>query len=130
MLDEKKEVAKAKVQRLLDAKFIEPINYPTWLTNVVMVKKNGKWRICTNFTDLNKACPKDESPLPRIDKVVDSTTGYEVMSLLDCFSSYHQIYLSKEDKVNASFITPFNTYCFMRMPDGHKNVRSTFSRLT
>lgn len=63
MLDEKKEVAKAKVQRLLDAKFIEPIDYPTRLENVVMVKnKNGEWHMCIDFTNLNKACTKDEFP--------------------------------------------------------------------
>jgi hypothetical protein len=113
MSDEKTEAAKAEVHRLLEAKFIKPIAYPTWLANVVMVqKKNGKWRKCIDFTNLNKVCPKDNFPLPRIDKIVDSATGCEIMSLLDCFSGYHQIYM-KEDKVNTSFITPFSTYCFV-----------------
>jgi hypothetical protein len=65
MSDEKTEAAKAEVHRLLEAKFIEPIAYPTWLANVVMVqKKSGKWRMCIDFTSLNKACPKDNFPLP------------------------------------------------------------------
>jgi hypothetical protein len=90
MSDERTEAAKAKVHRLLEAKFIEPIAYPTWLANVIVVqKKNGKWRMCIDFTKLNKAYPKDNFPLPRIDKIVDSAAGYEVMSLLDCFSGYH-----------------------------------------
>jgi hypothetical protein len=90
MSDEKTKAAKAEVHRLLEAKFIEPISYPTWLANVVMVqKKSGKWRMCIDFTSLNKACPKDNFPLPRIDKIVDSAAGCEVMSLLDCFSGYH-----------------------------------------
>jgi hypothetical protein len=119
------------VHRLLEARFIEPIAYPTWLANVVMVqKKSGKWRMCTDFTSLNKACPKDNFPLPQIDKIVDSATSCEVMSLLDCFSGYHQIYMKEEDKAITSFITPFGTYCFVRMPEGLKNVGSTFSRLT
>jgi hypothetical protein len=131
MSDEKMEAAKTEVHRLLEARFIEPIAYPTWLTNVVMVqKKNGKWRMCIDFMSLNKACPKDNFPLPRIDKIVDSTAGCEVMSLLDCFSGYHQIYMNEEDKASTSFITPFGMYCFVRMPEGLKNVGSTFSRLT
>jgi hypothetical protein len=131
MSDEKTEAAKAEVHHLLEAKFIEPITYPTWLANVVMVqKKSGKWRMCIDFTSLNKACPKDNFSLPRIDKIVDSAAVCEVMSLLDCFSGYHQIYMKEEDKASTSFITPFDTYCFIRMPEGLKNAGSTFSRLT
>jgi hypothetical protein len=131
MSDKKTEAAKAEVHHLLEANFIESIAYPTWLANVVMVqKKSGKWRMCIDFTSLNKACPKDNFPLPRIDKTVDSAGGCKVMSLLDCFSGYHQIYMKEEDKASTSFITPFGTYCFIRMPEGLKNVGSTFSRLT
>jgi hypothetical protein len=129
--DEKMEAAKAEVHCLLEAIFIEPIAYPTWLANVVMVqKKNCKSRMCIDFTSLNKACPKDNFPLPQIDKIVDSAAGCEVVSLLDCFSSYHQIYMKEEDKASTSFITPFGTYCFIRMPEGLKNAGSTFSHLT
>jgi hypothetical protein len=131
MSDEKTEAAKAKVHHLLEEKFIKPIAYPTWLANFIMVqKKNGEWRMCIDFTNLNRACPKDNFPLPWIDKIVDSAAGCEVMSLLDCLSGYHQIYMKEEDKANTSFITPFGRYCFVRMPKGLKNVRSTFSWLT
>jgi hypothetical protein len=131
MPDAYTEATKAEVHRLLEARFIEPIAYPTWLANVVMVqKKSCKWRMCIDFTSLNKACPKDNFPLPRIDKIVDSAAGCEVMSLLDCFSGYHQIYMKEEDKASRSLITPFGTYCFIRMPQGLKNAESTFSRLT
>jgi hypothetical protein len=131
MSDEKTEAAKAEVHRLLEANFIEPVAYPTWLSNIVMVqKKSGKWRMCIDFTSLNKACPNDNFPLPRIDKIVDSAAGCEVMSLLDCFSGYHQIYMKEDDKASTSFITPFGMYCFIRMPEGFKNAGSTFSRLT
>jgi hypothetical protein len=131
MSDEKTEAAKAEVHRLLEANFIEPIAYPTWIANVVMVqKKSGKWRMCIDFTSLNKACPKDNFALPRIDKIVDSAAGCEVMSLLDCFSGYHQIYMKEEYKASTSFIMPFGTYCFVRMLEGLKNAGSTFSCLT
>jgi hypothetical protein len=131
MSDEKTEAAKAEVHRLLEARFIKPIAYPSCLTNIVMVlKKSGKWRMCIDFTSLNKACPKDNFPLPRIDKIVESAAGCEVMSLLDCFLGYHQIYMKEEDKASTSLITPFGAFCFVRMPEGLKNTGSTFSRLT
>jgi hypothetical protein len=90
MSDEKIEAAKDEVQRLLDVGFIKEVRYPQWLANVVMVrKKNGKWQICTDFTDLNKCYPKDDFPLARIDQIVDSAVGCDIMALLDSFSGYH-----------------------------------------
>jgi hypothetical protein len=85
------------------------------VTVVMVQKKSGKRRMCIDFTSLNKACPKDNFPVPRIDKIVDSAAGCKVMSLLDCFSGYHQIYMKEEDKASTSFITPFDTYCFVQM---------------
>jgi hypothetical protein len=100
------------------------------LANVVVVKKkNGKWRMCTYFTDLNKCCLKDDFPLSRIDKVVDSAADCETMTLLDCFSSYHQIWLHKEDEEKMSFITPFSTYCYLRILEGLMNAGPTFCRM-
>jgi hypothetical protein len=131
MTDEKVAAAKLEVQGLLDVGFIREVYYPSWLTNIVKVKKkNDKWRMCTDFTDLNKRCPKDDFPLTRINKVIDSTTGCEIMALLDCFSGYHHIWLREEDQEKTSFIAPFGTYCYPRMPEGLKNAESTFCRLT
>jgi hypothetical protein len=93
-------------------------------------KSNGKWKMCINFTDLNKACSKDEFPLPRIDSLVDATATSELMSLLDYYSGYHQIWMKKEDEPNTSFITPSGTYCYLRMPEGLKNVGGSFNRMT
>jgi hypothetical protein len=86
--------------------------------------------MCIDFTDLNKACSKDVFPLPRIDSLVDATTTSELMSLLDCYSGYHQIWMKKEDEPKMSFITPSGTYCYLRMPDGLKNAGGSFSRMT
>jgi hypothetical protein len=85
--------------------------------------------MCTYFTNLNKCYPKDDLLLSRIDKVMDSVVEYETMLLLDCFSGYHQIWLRKEDKEKTSFITPFNTYCYLRMLECLKNVGPTFCRM-
>jgi hypothetical protein len=91
-------------------------------------KKNGKWQMCIDFTDINKCYPKDDFPLARIDQIVDSAAGSEVMALIDCFSSYHQIWLPPEDEEKTSFITPFITYCYLRMPEGLRNAEHTFCR--
>ena len=79
-----------EVTKLLTAGFIREVYYPEWLTNVVLVKKaNGKWRMCVDFTDLNKACPKDSFPLPRIDQLVDSTARHKLLTFMDPFSGYN-----------------------------------------
>jgi hypothetical protein len=131
MSDDKAEGACNKVKRILSAAVIREVTYPEWLANTVMVKKaNGKWRMCIEFTDLNKACPKDEFPLPRIDSLVDATTTLELMSLLDCYSGYHQICMKKEAEPKTSFITPSGTYSYLRMPEGLKNAGGSFSRMT
>jgi hypothetical protein len=86
--------------------------------------------MCTDFIDLNKCCPKDNSPLARIDQIVDTAAGSEMMALLDYFLGYHQIWLRGEDEEKTSFITPFETYCYLRMPKGLCNAGSTFYRMT
>jgi hypothetical protein len=131
MSDDKAEGARNKVKRLLSVGVIREVKYPEWLANTVMVKKaNGKWRMCIDFTDLNKACQKDEFPLPRIDSLVDAAASSEIMSLLDCYSGYHQIWMKKEDEPKTSFITPSGTYCYLRMPEGLKNAGGSFNRMT
>ena len=84
--------------------------------------------MCVDYTDLNKHCPKDPFGLPRIDEVVDSTTGCELLSFLDCYSGYHQISLKEEDQIKTSFITPFGAYCYKTMSFGLKNAGATYQR--
>ena len=74
---------------------------------VVVSKKNGKWRVCIDFTDLNKACPKDSFPLPHIDAMVDATAGYEVLTFLDAYSGYNQILMHPPDQEKTSFVTSY-----------------------
>ena len=127
---EKRAAAEEEVGKLIKAGFIRESKYPTWLSNVVMVKKpNGKWRMCVDFTDLNRACPKDCFPLPRIDQMVDSVAGHELLSFLDAFSGYHQISLAPEDRVHTSFLTEYGTYCYQVMPFGLKNAGATYQRM-
>ena len=112
-----------EVEKLLEAGFIRKVFYPNWLANVVMVKKsNCKWRMCVDFTDLNKACPKDSFPLPRIDQLVDSTTGHKLLSFMDAFSRYNQILMDEEDQEKTSFVTNQGLYCYKVMPFGLKNT--------
>jgi hypothetical protein len=86
LASERSEIIMEEVRRLLAAEVIRPVLSPTWLSNTVVVqKKNGKWRVCADFTDLNKVCPKDHFPLPRIDQLVDSAAGHDRMSFLDAF---------------------------------------------
>jgi hypothetical protein len=131
MTDDKAKGARNEVKRLLSADVIREVTYLEWLANTVMVKKaNGKWRMCIDFIDLNKAYPKDEFPLPRIDSLVDVAASSELISLLDYYSVYHQIWMKKEDEPKTSFITPSGTYCYLRMPEGLKNAGVSFSRMT
>ena len=102
-----------EVEKLLNARFIEDVYYPKWLTNVVMVKKsNGKWKMCVDFTDLNKACPKDSFPLPRIDQLVNSTAGHELLTFMDAFLGYNQILKKKENQEKTTFVTSQCLYCY------------------
>jgi hypothetical protein len=85
--------------------------------------------MCTDFTDLNKCRPNDDFPLTRIDKIVDSATGCEMMALLSFFLGYHQIWLCREDEEKTSFIIPFGTYCYLTMLEGLQNVGPIFCRM-
>ena len=127
---ERNKVINEEIQKLIDIGSVREVNYPDWLANVVVVrKKNGKWRICIDFTDLNKACPKDSFPLPHIDMLVDATAGHELLSFMDAFSGYNQILMHPDDQEKTSFITERGTFCYKVMPFGLKNAGATYQRL-
>ena len=119
-----------EVGKLLQAGAIREVEYPEWLANVVLVKKaNGKWQLCIDFTDINRACPKDSFPLPRIDLIVDATAGHELLNFMDTFSGYNQISMDLDDREKTSFVTAQGTYCYRVMPFGLKNAGATYQRL-
>ncbi|KAL0290854.1 UNVERIFIED_CONTAM: Transposon Ty3-G Gag-Pol polyprotein [Sesamum radiatum] len=125
--ERKNRAIKEEVEKLLKINYIRPVQYPEWLANVVLVPKaNGKWRMCVDFTDLNKACPKDSYPLPRIDALIDSTSECELMSFLDAFQGYNQIHLADEDQEKTSFVTDQGIFCYNVMPFGLKNAGATY----
>ena len=129
--EENRQAIKDETQKLLAAGHIKEIQYPEWLANVVPVKKSsGKWRMCVDFTDLNKACPKDSYPLPTIDALVDSASECKLLSFLDAFSGYNQIKMHPRDEEKTAFMTERSCYCYKVMPFGLKNAAgATYQRL-
>ena len=127
---ERQKTINEEVGKLLQADASREVEYLEWLANVVLVKKaNGKWRLCIDFTDINKVCPKDSFPLPQIDLIVDATIGHELLSFMDAFSGYNQISMDPNDQEKTSFVTGQRTYCYQVMPFGLKNAGATYQRL-
>ena len=116
--------------KLKKAGAIKEVFYPEWLANTMVVRKKiGKWRVYVDFTDLNKACPKDPFPLPCIDRLVDATVGHPRMSFLDAFQGYHQIPLALEDQEKTAFMIAIENYHYKVMPFKLKNAGSTYQRM-
>jgi len=110
---EKAKAIEMEMEKLMSVQYIREVDYPEWLANVVLVSKGeGKWRLCIDFTDLNKACPNDSYPLPQIDTLIDGTDGCLLMSFLDAFQGYHQIPLHPEDQEKTTLITSKAIYCY------------------
>ena len=119
-----------EVAKLKQAGAIKEAFYPEWLANTIVVKKkSGKWRVCVDFMDLNKACPKDPFSIPKIDQLVDATVGHPWMSFLDAFQGYHQIPLALDDQEKTAFVTLIGNYHYKVMPFGLKNAESTYQRI-
>ncbi|GJW87972.1 reverse transcriptase domain-containing protein [Tanacetum coccineum] len=119
-----------EVHKLVEAGIMREVYYHDWLSNPVMVKKSdGSWRMCVDFTDLNKACPQDCYPLPEIDWKVESLCGYPFKCFLDAYKGYHQIQMAKDDEEKTAFHTSQGVYCYTKMPFGLKNAGATYQRL-
>ena len=109
---------------------IKEVYFSEWLSNTVVAKKkNGKWRVYVDFINLNRACPKDPFPVPKIDQLVDATYGHPRMRFLDAFQGYHQIALAAKDQEKTSFISPEANYHYTIMPFGLKNAKATYQRI-
>jgi hypothetical protein len=129
LAQDKREAIKKELAKLLAAGFIKEVYHLEWLANPVLVlkKNNSEWRMCVDYTDLNKHCPKDPFGLPHIDQVINSTAGCVMLSFLDCYLGYHQIALKEEDQIKTAFITPYGAYA-SNMSFGLKNVGSMYRR--
>ncbi|GKC09829.1 reverse transcriptase domain-containing protein [Tanacetum coccineum] len=127
---ERAKAIQTEVQKLVEAGIMREVYYHEWLSNPVMVKKHdGSWRMCVDFTDLNKACPQDCYPLPEIDWKVESLCGYPFKCFLDAYKGYHQIQMAESDEEKTAFHTSHGVYCYTKMPFGLKNAGATYQRL-
>ncbi|GJT18224.1 reverse transcriptase domain-containing protein [Tanacetum coccineum] len=115
-----------EVSKLVTAGIMREVHYHDWLSNPVMVKKSDNiWRMCVDFKDLNKACPKDGYPLPEIDWKVESLCGFPFKYFLDAYKGYHQIQMAEEDEEKTAFITNQGIFCYTKMPFGLRNAGAT-----
>jgi hypothetical protein len=128
--DDRRDAIKKELAKLLAAGFIREVFHLEWLANPILVreKNTDEWRMCVDYTGLNKHCPKDPFGLPRIDQVIDSTECCDLLYFLDCYSGYHHIAIKEEDKEKTVFITPFGAYCYTTMSFGLKNASATYQR--
>jgi hypothetical protein len=118
---------KLEVEKLLKTDIIYPVALTDWVSNLVLIdKKQGTIRVCVDYRDINKACPKDKFPTPFVDQIVDDCVGSEIFSLMDGFSNYNQINIVLEDQHKAAFICPWGTFAYQKLPFSLKNAGATF----
>ncbi|MFS7907637.1 putative nucleotidyltransferase, Ribonuclease H [Helianthus anomalus] len=119
-----------QVQELLSAGILREVKYQTWLSNPVMVEKpSGGWRMCVDYKDLNKACPKDCYALPEINEKVDNLAPFRWKCFLDCYKGYHQVQMAIEDEDKTAFRTPTGNFCYTKMSFGLRNAGATYQKL-
>nr|GFA07136.1 reverse transcriptase domain-containing protein [Tanacetum cinerariifolium] len=130
MAKEQSEAIMTEVSKLVDVRILKAVYFPKWVSNPVMVKKtDGTWRMCIDFTSLNKACPKDSYPLPEMDQKIESLEGFKLKCFLDAYKGYHQIRMVREDEEKTSFHIEQGTFCYKKMPFRLKNAGATYQRL-
>ncbi|GKB76159.1 reverse transcriptase domain-containing protein [Tanacetum coccineum] len=127
---ERNQAIHEEVGKLVEARIMKEVHYHDWLSNPVMVKKHDEsWRMCVDFKDLNKACPKDGYSLLEIDWKVESLCGFPFKCFLKGYKGYHQIQMAKDDEEKIAFITSQGIFCYTKMPFGLRNVGATYQRL-
>jgi hypothetical protein len=128
--NERRDAIKKELTKLLAASFVREVFHPEWLANPVLVRKKNtnEWRMCVDYTNLNKHYPKNPFGLPQIDQVINSMAGCDLLCFLDCYSGYHQIAIKEEDQEKTAFITLFGAYCYTTMSFGLKNADATYQR--
>jgi hypothetical protein len=123
------DTVKAEIERIIEAGFIRPCRYATWISSIVPVwKKSGKLRICIDFRDLNRATPKDEYPMPVAEMLIDAAAGHKMMSFLDGNAGYNQIFMAEEDVYKTAFRCPQGLFEFVVMTFGLRNAGATYQR--
>ena len=125
-----KDIVKEELQKLLNANFIYTISDSKWVSPLVILpKKNGKWRVCVDFHEINKATLRDYFPLPFIDQVLDTLSGKKYLSFLDGYSGYNQIQMALEDQDRTTFTCPWGIFAYRVLPFGLCNALATFRRV-
>ena len=120
---------KKEFEKILRAGFIYPVLLTEWISNIVPVmKKQGTIRLCIDYRDVNHACPKDNYPTPFINQIIDNCAGCEIISFMDGFSGYNQINIRPDDQHKTTFIYPWGTFAYRKLPFGLRNVGETSQR--
>jgi hypothetical protein len=122
---------KKEVEKMLEAGFIRPCRYAKWISSVVPVqKKDGRWRVCVDFRDLNRATPKDEYPMPVAETLSNAAAGHKILSFMDGNTGYNQIFMASEDINKTTFRVPgaVGLFEYVVMTFGLKNAGATYQR--
>ena len=125
------EEVKKEIEKMLDAGFIRPCRYAEWISSIVPVqKKGGRWRVCVDFRDLNRATPKDEYPMPVAETLINAAVGHKMMSFMDGNAGYNQIFMASEDVNKTTFKVPgaVGLFEYLVMTFGLKNAGATYQR--
>jgi hypothetical protein len=131
MKDEVLKEVKKEVEKMLEAGFIRPCRYAEWISSVIPVqKKDGRWRVCVDFRDLNRATPKDEYPMPVAETLINAAAGHKMLSFMDGNAGYNQIFMAPEDIHKTAFRVPgaVGLFEYMVMTFGLKNAGATYQR--